>query len=123
MKRKGRASSSSSIRVHVRSSPFFEGGGGLQFISSSRSCRRQLHGYSASKASLHDPGGGTVRKQFQDTVRDQFENSRRVGHGEKGEGNEFEFRSSSRSLEFGFSSKFNFFKAGGVEFTSSPSSV
>ena len=54
-----------------------------------------------------------AQKQFQNTARDQFENSRRVGHGEKGEGNEFEFRSSSRSLEFGFSSKFNFFKSGG----------
>ena len=36
-------------------------------------------------------GGGTVREQFQNIVREQFENSSRVGHGEEGEGNQFEF--------------------------------
>ena len=75
--------------------------GGEQFVNSSR----------------------TVREQLENTARNQFENSRRVGHGEEGEGNEFEFSSSSRSLEFGLGSKFIFFKAGGVEFSSSSSSV
>ena len=48
-----------------------------------------------------------------------------MGHEKEREGNEFEFSSSSRSLEFGFSSKFIFSRraAGGVEFSSSSSSV